>query len=262
MPEKTPFTSSAGAEVARSAAGSKRRVRPRKRETLREKSVRAQRIAKRLALAYPKVECPLIHRNHFELLVAVMLSAQCTDAAVNKVTPELFRCYPDPASLSGASTHDIEALIRTLGLFRAKAKSLQLCARQLIDENGGRVPSTMEQLTRLAGVGRKTANVMLGHAFGAPAIAVDTHCKRLANRLGLSRNQDPTKIEDDLGELLPPEEWTGFSHRLILHGRSVCYAHKPACERCVLKEFCPSKEISSGSARGDGEENPTGKPAS
>ena len=262
MPGKTLFTSSVGAEVARSAAGLKRSMRPRKRETSKEKSARVQRIAERLALAYPAVECPLIHRNHFELLVAVILSAQCTDTAVNKVTPELFRCYPDPASLSRASAHDIETLIRTLGLFRAKAKSLQRCARQLIDEYGGRVPSTMEQLTRLAGVGRKTANVILGHAFATPGIAVDTHCKRLANRLGLTRNQDPTKIEKDLGQLLPPEEWTGFSHRLILHGRRVCYARKPACERCVLKEFCPSKEISSGSARGDGEEKPTGKPAS
>jgi len=211
---------------------------------LREKSARANAIAKRLALAYPGVECPLTHQNTFELLVAVILSAQCTDVAVNKVTPELFCRYPDAAALSRASTADIEKLIRSLGLFRAKAKSLQRCAEQLVEQFAGVVPSTMEELTRLTGVGRKTANVILGHAFGTPGIAVDTHCKRLSSRLGLSREQDPAKIERDLSHLLPPKEWTGFSHRLILHGRSVCHARRPACGRCVLQELCPSSEIS------------------
>ena len=215
----------------------------RKRESLQEKSARAQAIATRLAPAYPGLECPLAHRNTFELLVAVILSAQCTDEAVNKVTPELFRHFPNPEKLSRASTQEIAGLIRTLGLFRAKAKSLQRCARQLIEEFGGIVPSTMAELTRLAGVGRKTANVMLGHAFDTPGIAVDTHCKRLSNRLGLTREQDPVKIERDLCRLLPPEEWTAFSHRLILHGRKVCFARKPACEKCQLRDLCPSSSV-------------------
>jgi endonuclease-3 len=182
----------------------------------------------------------LAHRNTFELLVAVILSAQCTDAAVNQATPALFRRFPDPSSLSRADTSEIERLIRTLGLYRTKAKSLLRCARKLVDEFNGEVPRTMGDLTQLAGVGRKTANVMLGHAFDTPGIAVDTHCKRLSRRLGLTRQGDPNKIEQDLAALLPPSEWTGFSHRLIIHGRGVCYARKPACERCALSDLCPS----------------------
>ena len=229
--------------LKRSASALRAGALRRKRETLAEKSARARSIAKRLALAYPDVECPLIHRNHFELLVAVILSAQCTDAAVNKVTPELFRRYSNPGALSGAPTNDIETVIRTLGLFRAKAKSLQRCARQLVEEFDGCVPSTMGKLTKLAGVGRKTANVILGHAFATPGIAVDTHCKRLSNRLGLTREQNPTKIERDLGCLLPPKEWTGFSHRLIIHGRCVCHARKPKCGGCALRNWCPSRDL-------------------
>jgi endonuclease III len=137
-------------------------------------------------------------------------------------------------------------MIRPLGLFRAKAKSLQRCARQLVEEFGGEVPSTMEQLTRLAGVGRKTANVVLGHAFDTPAVAVDTHCKRLARRLGLTRQQDPIKIEGDLNRLLPAKEWTDFSLRLIIHGRRVCHARKPACEICALSRLCPSAPLMLG----------------
>lgn len=214
----------------------------RKRETLDERSARAGAIAQNLARAYPEVECPLAHTNTFELLVAVILSAQCTDAAVNKITPELFRRYPTPHALSRASTAEIEDQIRTLGLFRAKAKALKRCAQQLVQEFDGQVPGTMEELTRLAGVGRKTANVILGHAFDAPGIAVDTHCKRVSRRLGLTRQVDPVKIERDLAKLLPPAEWTAFSHRLILHGRRICYARKPACAQCPLNGLCPSRE--------------------
>lgn len=262
MRERTRLAPGREAEFRRTAAVLMRSTRPRKRETLAEKCARANGIAKRLALAYPAVECPLAHQNTFELLVAVILSAQCTDAAVNKVTPELFRRYPDAAALGSGSTGDIEALIRTLGLFRAKAKSLQRCARQLVDEFEGKVPATMAELTKLAGVGRKTANVILGHAFATPGIAVDTHCKRLSHRLRLTRQRDPTKIERDLNRLLPPEEWTGFSHRLIIHGRRICHARKPACGGCVVQELCPSKDVSSGGTLGDGERNPTGKRAS
>lgn len=221
----------------------------RRRESTQRKSARARAIAARLAAEYPSVECPLAHRNTFELLIAVILSAQCTDAAVNQVTPELFRHYPDPRKLSQASTQEIETYIRRLGLFRAKAKSLQSCARQLVEEFHGEVPSTMEELTRLAGVGRKTANVILGHAFKIPGIAVDTHCRRLSNRLDLTMHQDPAEIEKDLGRLLPPEKWTAFSHRLILHGRNVCFARKPACDKCPLSDLCPSSGLRSQSAK-------------
>lgn len=214
----------------------------RKRETLAEKNARAAQIAARLASAYPAVECPLTHRSTFELLVAVMLSAQCTDAAVNKVTPELFRRFPTAAALAEAPLSEIEALIRSLGLFRAKAKSLKRCAQQLAEEFNGDVPFAMEELTRLAGVGRKTANVVRGHAFSIPGIAVDTHCQRLSRRLGLTRERDPNKIERDLSRILPPEEWTAFSHRLILHGRKVCHARKPSCAKCGLSSWCPSRQ--------------------
>jgi len=213
----------------------------RKRETVREKIARADAIADHLARAYPDVECPLVHSNSFELLVAVILSAQCTDAAVNKVTPELFRRYPNPAALAGATIGEIESIIRQLGLYRAKARSLKRCAQQLIEQFHGQVPATMAELTRLAGVGRKTANVMLGHAFDQPGIAVDTHCKRLSRRLGLTRQQDPVKIEKDLAKILPSDQWTDFSHRLILHGRKICHARKPNCAGCELNTLCPSK---------------------
>jgi endonuclease-3 len=211
-----------------------------KNETFTRKRERAIAIAALLAQTYPELRVPLAHCNTFELLVAVILSAQCTDEAVNRVTPELFRRYPDPESLAMASTAEIEQIIRTLGLFRAKARSLKECARQLVEEFGGEVPATMEELTRLAGVGRKTANVILGHAFDRPGIIVDTHCKRLARRLELTREEHPDKIEQALNRLLPPKEWTGFSHRLIIHGRAVCHARNPACASCVLNDLCPS----------------------
>ena len=211
------------------------------RETVRDRRDRSRVIAARLAELYPEIECPLIHSNSFELLMAVILSAQCTDAAVNKVTPELFHRYPTPSALRSAPLSDIEGLVHPLGLFRAKAKALKRCADQLVREFNGEVPASMEKLTRLAGVGRKTANVILGHAFNFPGIAVDTHCKRLSRRLGFSRAQDPSKIESDLSRLLPPEEWTGFSHRIIIHGRRICYARKPACERCEIRTLCPSR---------------------
>ncbi len=212
-----------------------------KRERLSEKIRRARAIAGRLAKAYPEIRVLLRHRNTFELLIATILSAQSTDEAVNRVSPGLFRRYPDAARLAQAEMTDLEERIRTLGLFRAKAKSLKSCARQLVEQFGGAVPGTMEELTCLSGVGRKTANVVLGQAFATPGIAVDTHCKRLAQRLGLSREQNPEKIEADLTRLLPQEEWTGISHRLIIHGRRVCHARRPACEGCVLSELCPSR---------------------
>ena len=231
---------SVGAERRLSARPPPKRVR---RETVEEKRTRARKIAALLEIAYPEVHCPLIHSNPFELLVAVILSAQCTDAAVNKITPELFRRFPTPAALAAAPLPEIESLIRRLGLFRAKAKSLKKCAEQLVRAHNAEVPSSMSELTSLAGVGRKTANVILGHGFDLPGIAVDTHCRRVSRRLGLTREHDPKKIESDLARLIPAKEWTGFSHRLIIHGRLVCYARKPACERCPLAAVCPSRFI-------------------
>jgi endonuclease-3 len=213
------------------------------KESAAQKRDRVLKIAAELSSLYGGLECPLSHRNHFELLAAVILSAQCTDAAVNKVTPALFERYPNPAALAAAELHDIESCIRTLGLFRAKAKALRRCAQQLVKEFNSAVPSTMDELTSLAGVGRKTANVMLGHAFGQPGIAVDTHCKRLSRRLALTRAENPVKVEQDLAKILPPEYWTDFSHQLIIHGRHVCGARKPACERCTINRLCPSMSV-------------------
>ena len=243
MPAKRPFGLDSGTKLLPSRLQTAPASNPRKRETRAEKIVRAAHLTRLLTQAYPEIQVPLAHRNTFELLIAVILSAQCTDDAVNKVTPELFYRYPDPEKLARAARSDIEEIIRPLGLFRAKAKSLQRCAQQLVEDFSGQVPSTMEQLTRLTGVGRKTANVILGHAFGIPGIIVDTHCKRVSRRLGLTREKDPVNIERDLNRLLPAAEWTGFSHRLVIHGRKVCYARKPACVRCVLNQLCPSAEL-------------------
>lgn len=203
---------------------------------------RALEIAAKLAESYPEIRVPLHHRNPFELLVATILSAQCTDEMVNRVTPELFRRFPAPEELARASPREIANIIHSLGLFRAKARSLKRCAQQLVKDYKGEVPSTMAELTKLAGVGRKTANVILGHAFGVPGIAVDTHAKRLSRRLGLTRQENPDRIEQDLMALLPDREWTPFSHRLILHGRRICHARKPKCEICVLNDLCPSAQ--------------------
>lgn len=238
MPERPFFVPSAGGERGRTPSRAARF----ERESNRGKIRRAGAIAAHLAKTYPGLVCPLEHRSDFELLIAVILSAQCTDAAVNKVTPALFRRFPTPAALAKASTEEIESLIRSLGLFRAKARALKRCAQQLLDEFAGEVPCSMNALTGLTGVGRKTANVIRGHAFGLPGIAVDTHCRRVAQRLCLTRSQDPVKIEADLGTLLPAAEWTGFSHRLILHGRAVCHARSPGCDRCTLSLLCPTRK--------------------
>lgn len=205
-----------------------------------QKKKRALEVAARLSRVYPEVKVPLYHRNPFELLVATILSAQCTDKMVNRVTPELFRRFATPQALAAASPKEIEKIIRRLGLFRAKARSLKWCAKQLVRDHHGEVPVTMVELTRLAGVGRKTANVILGHAFAVPGVVVDTHAKRVSRRLGLTRQEKPDKIEQELMVLLPKEEWTPFSHRLILHGRRVCHARNPKCEICVLNDLCPS----------------------
>lgn len=196
-----------------------------------------------LRAAYPDAECALRHRDAFELIVATILSAQCTDARVNMVTPEVFRRWPDPAGLAEAPQREVERVVRSTGFFRNKARSLRGMAAAVRDRHGGEVPRTMEALTDLPGVARKTANVVLGTAYGiAEGVVVDTHVGRIARRLGLTRERDPVKVERDLMALLPREEWVMFSHRLIHHGRRVCTARAPRCGECPLGPLCPSRD--------------------
>jgi endonuclease III len=201
---------------------------------------RAAGIAAGLAAAYPDAACELDFRDPYELLVATILSAQCTDVRVNQVTPALFRQYPDAAALARADQSVLEALIRSTGFYRNKAKALLGMAGAVVTRHCGSIPSRMEDLTQLPGVGRKTANVVLGTAFSrATGVVVDTHVARLSKRLGLTRHDDTEKIERDLMKLFPSSAWVELGHRLILHGRRVCAARKPACERCGLVEICP-----------------------
>jgi endonuclease-3 len=201
---------------------------------------RAAAIEAGLAAAYPDATCELDFRNPYELLVATILSAQCTDVRVNTVTPGLFARFPDATALAGADQVELEGMIRTTGFYRNKAKSLVGMASAVVERHGGAIPARMDDLTTLPGVGRKTANVVLGTAFGmATGVVVDTHVARLAQRLGLSEETDPEKIEQDLIKLFPPSSWVALGHRLILHGRRVCTARKPACDRCPLGPFCP-----------------------
>ena len=200
---------------------------------------RALRITRALARIHPDARCALVFRSPWELLVATVLSAQSTDAQVNRITPALFAELPTPDALARAPARRLEALIRPAGMFRRKAQSLQRMARRLLDRHGGQVPHDLAALTSLDGVGRKTANVILGTAYGRPAITVDTHVGRLARRMGLSRERDPERIEADLACVLPAGEWIAFCHRMIHHGRQVCTARRPRCGDCDLREMCP-----------------------
>jgi len=220
------------------------------RESKRDRGERAVRISDRLAEAYPDAECALVHRNAWELLVATILSAQCTDATVNQVTPALFEEYPDPAALARAPQKKVEKLIRRTGFFSQKAKSIRECAESVEANHGGEVPREMDALVSLRGVGRKTASVVLGTAFSEPAVFVDTHVRRLSQRLGLTRNEDPDKIQDELKALLPPAHWTEFCHRMIHHGRRICQARKPACEVCPVNDLCPRIGVSATAGSG------------
>ncbi len=204
----------------------------------------AAEILKRLRETYPDAQCALHHRNAFELLCATILSAQCTDARVNMVTPVLFDRYPTPQALAAARPEDVERIIMSTGFFRNKTKSLIGMAQAIVAEHGGEVPRTMEQLRVLPGVGRKTANVILGNAFGInEGITVDTHVTRLSRLLGLTRHEDPEKIEQDLMPLFPRDDWALLSHLLIFHGRQVCIARRPRCGSCVLADLCPSIQL-------------------
>ena len=201
----------------------------------------AREIQRRLALAYPDAHCELDHRNAFELAVATVLSAQCTDKRVNMVTPDLFRRWPDAASLAAAPIEAIEEVIKSTGFFRNKAKSIQGLARLLVTEHGGELPRTMEELVVLPGIGRKTANVVLGNAFGMnEGVVVDTHVARLSARFGLTKETDAVRIERALMPLFARDTWAQLSHLMIWHGRRTCDARKPKCNDCVLVDVCPS----------------------
>jgi endonuclease-3 len=212
-------------------------------ESLQQRKTRARTIIRRLSASYPGAQTALLHDDPLQLLVATILSAQCTDERVNKVTPALFRRYRGAAEFASASRPELESIIRSTGFYRAKANSILRCCAEISSRHGGKVPSTMEELVSLSGVGRKTANVVLGSAFGkAEGVVVDTHVKRISGLLRLSAAGTPEKIEEDLMEVLAEKDWILFPHLLILHGRKVCKARKPLCAECVISGFCPSSK--------------------
>ncbi len=212
---------------------------PRKRKPTKKQ--RALELLARLKVLYPDATCSLNYETPVQLLVATILSAQCTDERVNLVTPELFRRFPDAAAIAAADLEEIEYLVKSTGFYRNKAKNIQGACRKIMTEFGGEVPQTMEELLTLPGVARKTSNVVLANAFGINmGVTVDTHVKRLSNRLGLTKHADPIKIEQDLMKLLPRPDWENWSIRVIYHGRAVCNARKPACDRCELADLCPT----------------------
>ena len=229
---------------AKSSAGSRPAVpiRPAGRRPAGA-AVRTLETARRLATEYPVAECALVHTSALELLVATILSAQCTDQRVNMVTPHLFARYPTVGDLAGAKVDEMEKIVQSTGFFRSKTKAIREMAQDVVGRYSGEVPDTMEELVTLRGVGRKTANVVLGVAFGKPGLPVDTHVTRLVGRLKLSAHMDPVNIESDICSMLPPPEWTNFSLRLIAHGRLVCGARKPLCSRCLLNDICPSSQV-------------------
>jgi endonuclease III len=199
-----------------------------------------KKVMRRLAKAYPEADCALLYADALQLLVATILSAQCTDVRVNLTTPALFDRYPDAASLAEASQEELEEMIHSTGFFRNKARSIREACRDIVERHDGRVPDNMEALVALRGVGRKTANVVLGNAFGTPGITVDTHVRRLSRRLGLTDQNDPVKIEFDLMKIIPRPAWTDFSHMTILLGREICPARTPRCGICPMRDICPS----------------------
>jgi len=217
------------------------------RETKVQKKERTEQIIKLLKRAHPDAHCALNHANPFELLIATILSAQCTDERVNIVTADLFRKYRKPADYLKVRDTELQQDIKTTGFFRNKTKSIQGACKMLVEKFGGQVPKTMDELLQLPGVARKTANVVLGVAYGiAAGIVVDTHVGRLSHRLGLTKQKDAVKIEQDLLALVPKKDWIIFSHLLIFHGRRVCKARRPLCEECVVEKLCPSSMLKTG----------------
>lgn len=231
----------AKASTTRARPGAKPARKPLPRAP-RGARTRALETVERLAEIYPAA-CELDHRNGFELTIATILSAQTTDRSVNQIGPELFGRYPTPADLAAADPAEVERIIKPTGFFRAKTRTIIACAQALVERFGGEVPRSMDELTTLPGIGRKTANVILGVAYDVPGFAVDTHVTRLTNRLRLVATRDPEKIEQLVTRMVPPVDWTGLSLRLILHGRRVCDARRPRCEECVLNDFCPSSTV-------------------
>ena len=213
------------------------------RESFADKKKRAGAIYRILSKTYPDVKCELDFKNPLQLLVATVLSAQCTDKRVNAVTPALFKKYRSVKAFAGADMRELQNLIKSTGFFRAKAKSIKGLATKIVTEFDGEVPKTLEELVTLPGVGRKTANVVLGHAFDTPGLTVDTHFGRLVRRFGWTKETDPVKVEFAVMELIPRREWTNLSQRLIWHGRRVCHSRKPACAACPLAKLCPSYGI-------------------
>lgn len=211
-------------------------------ESTNQKQERVKKIISILNKEFPDSKCSLHYSKPLELLVATILSAQCTDERVNKITQDLFKKYPSAKHYVDTPVEELGEDIRSTGFFNNKSKNIQKCCSELIDRFGGDVPDTMEELTSLPGIGRKTANVILGNVFGIPGIVVDTHVKRLSGRLGLSDNSNPDKIERDLNEVVSKNDWTHFSHILIDHGRKTCQARKPLCGECPVNEYCPSRE--------------------
>ena len=209
---------------------------------------RAREINRMLADLYPEAQCELDFRNPLELIVATVLSAQCTDKRVNLVTPKLFARYPKASDYAAANPDELEGIIKSTGFFRAKAKNITALGRRVAEQYGGQVPSSLDDLVTLPGVGRKTANVVLGNAFDIPGLTVDTHFGRLVRRFGWTTEEDPVKVESAVAKLIPEKEWTKLSHRLIWHGRRICHARKPACGACPLAKLCP--------AFGEGETDP------
>ncbi|MCF7833332.1 MAG: endonuclease III [Candidatus Marinimicrobia bacterium] len=208
-------------------------------ETLAQKKIRATRIIAELEQMYPEVRCELDHEDAYQLLVATILSAQCTDKRVNMVTPALFERYPTVNDMAQADQNELISYIRSTGFFNNKSANILACCQDIVLRFGGKVPGTLEELTSLAGVGRKTANVILNHIFHVPAIVVDTHVGRISRHLGLTREKDPTKVEFALMTLLPKEAWIPWNHQLIKHGRTVCIARRPRCDQCQLRALCP-----------------------
>lgn len=206
------------------------------------KEIEVKKILNFLYSEYPNAKCDLNFTNALELLIATILSAQCTDKRVNIVTEKLFKKYKSPEDFVKVPVEELAEDIRPTGIYNIKSKNIQECCRSLIDNFGSMVPQTMEELTSLAGVGRKTANVILGNVFKIPGIVVDTHVKRLSNRMGLTYNSNPEKIEIDLMSIIPRNDWTMFSHMMIYHGRNLCNAKKPVCTECRINDFCPSNE--------------------
>ncbi len=206
-----------------------------------KKSERHNAILKKLAQLFPDPDCALDHDTPYQLLMATILSAQCTDVRVNKVTPALFEAYPTAEKAANADVSDVEALVRSTGFYRSKAKSIVSSSQDIVEKHNGALPQTMKELTALRGVGRKTANVVLGNAFGINVgVVVDTHVGRLSRRLGLTKHKDAVRIEKDLMKIVPQEDWTVFSHRMIMHGRQTCKSQNPKCDQCALSTLCPS----------------------